>query len=695
MPNFMRKQPVNRPEQTHRADAGSAARSPVGTIMPPAFSAAFSAAVAIAGLALYGFTTAPGIVELFDDTLEFQVVGPTFGIAHPTGYPLYILLGGLWSRLLFPIGEWAWRMNFFSAVCGAIAMGGVAWVALQISPLPRLLRLAAALCAVLAFGLIPVWWSQTTVAEVYALHILLVVTALGLTLHALAFPQTATRPTSSPSARQIRRITVLCLVLGLGLAHHRTTVLLLPAIGIVLLWRIPGLLRPEKHWLHWITALLTPLLLYLWLPLRAAMGVQDLHGSYTNTWAGFWNHVLARDYVAFFSENPLAVARTPAGWLALGAEQMGYPALMLALLGLVGFPLVHKRITPGWLLITLAGFTNLLFALFYRVGDVEVFLLPAFLCLAWLAALGLNAIGMALGVPYTPGAPPTALRHTWPATSIATTIITVTLLLLLALGTGGRAAFARHPNPWAAHDYAVQLARVEFPPQSRVIGIEGEITALHYMQLAHGWGENAQGIVANAPEQRRAAINAALGDGHPVYLTREVEGIAEHYRFSGHGPLVRVWPPDTHFGPDILPPLPQTVDYTLEGAPMHLAAAQLEQLNLPGGPRLQITLDWEARAPLEAVYKLSLRVVDQPGGTPLATADGRPATDDVFPLRQVVLTPQWPVGIPMRDVHTLPLPHDLPATAQLQIIVYAADTVAEVGRWETPLHFHATHTLEP
>ena len=59
---------------------------------------------------LYGLMAAPSIVELFDDSLEFQLIGPTFGIAHPTGYPLYSLLGGLWSREGVPTGtvtDWA------------------------------------------------------------------------------------------------------------------------------------------------------------------------------------------------------------------------------------------------------------------------------------------------------------------------------------------------------------------------------------------------------------------------------------------------------------------------------------------------------------------------------------------------------------------------------------------------------------
>ena len=37
-----------------------------------------------------------------------------------TGYPLYLTLGGLWSRL--PIGDVGYRMNLFSAFSGALTI---------------------------------------------------------------------------------------------------------------------------------------------------------------------------------------------------------------------------------------------------------------------------------------------------------------------------------------------------------------------------------------------------------------------------------------------------------------------------------------------------------------------------------------------------------------------------------------------
>ena len=42
------------------------------------------------------------------------------GIPHPTGYPLYVLLGKLWT-VLVPVGSIAYRLSLFSAACAALA----------------------------------------------------------------------------------------------------------------------------------------------------------------------------------------------------------------------------------------------------------------------------------------------------------------------------------------------------------------------------------------------------------------------------------------------------------------------------------------------------------------------------------------------------------------------------------------------
>jgi hypothetical protein len=394
------------------------------------------------------------------------------------------------------------------------------------------------------------------------------------------------------------------------------------------------------------------------------MGAADLHGSYANTWQGFWNHVLARGYVGFFTENSLWIERTPDEWFALFREQFGAIGLALSLLGLIKLLAIFVHKQPpfkAWSLIGLALVANLIFALYYRVSDVEVFLLPAFLGMALLIGAGVAFLArLAVAV----GAPVIALQGL--------------LLAVVAMGLGGRGNMVNRSQDWEAHDYAVAMATVDFPPLSRVIGLEGEMTALKYMQQAEGLGSNAQTVIADDPEQRRRALQTSMDAGYPTYLTRELAGIESLYSFSGEGPLVRVWPRG-----QARAATPQhTLAVTIAENGLRLEGYDLERLAEAGGPTARVALYWRPLRPLTQVLKVSLRLLDA-NGAPLLWPDGRPATVDRFPLRQAAFTTTWLAGELTKDVHHLRVPptsSSLPI--RLQIIVYDAETVMEVGRWQ-------------
>lgn len=613
--------------------------------------------VFLSALLLYALTAGPSIVELFDDSLELQLVGPTLGIAHPTGYPLYTLLGALWSRLLFPLGNWAWRMNLLSALFAALTVMLIYRLTRRLTPYadgsPNEL---AGLAAAIAFALGPVWWSQATVAEVYTLHALLVIAIMNT---AISINRTLGDSSPVPGTRAFRRrMTLLMLLVGLGLAHHRTIVLVLPGLALYLLWRVPGIWKPQRIWLAWAAALLAPLLLYGLIPLRASMGVSDLNHAYVNTWSGFWDHVLARRYQAFFADNALAVERSWRDWLALFRSQMGWVGLILAAMGLPWLVDRHRKPVKAWVFVLVVLLTNLLFALNYQVGDVEVFLIPVFLTLSIFVGAGVALVGRLLE-----------------SRSINAALLSQgALLILLALGAGGRGPVVNRSQDWAAHDYAVAMAKVDYPPESRVVGLEGEMTALLYMQRAEKLGLAATPVTADDPAQRAQTVDALMGAGYPVFLTREVAGIEEKYSFSGEGPLVRVWPRG-----QAQPGQPQhPLDVTMADGVLHLTDYDLETLDQAGGPGLMLALYWRPQQPLSRDYKVSLRVLD---------ADGQPIVqEDRFPLRHVAPTSAWMVDETVKDVYILDLPDDWADRAvSLQVILYDAETVEEAGRWTLDL----------
>jgi hypothetical protein len=118
--------------------------------------ALLAALAACSGLALYTRTLAPDL--LLGDSGEFQTLVYTLGMTHPTGYPVFVLLGRLFT--LIPLGELAWRANLFVAVFAAITLACV-YLSLRLLAGWRI----AALSGVFALAVTPMFWFYAILAE--------------------------------------------------------------------------------------------------------------------------------------------------------------------------------------------------------------------------------------------------------------------------------------------------------------------------------------------------------------------------------------------------------------------------------------------------------------------------------------------------------------------------------------------------
>ena len=126
----------------------------------------------------------------FWDCGEFIAVSHILGVPHPPGAPLYVLWGRLFS--LLPIfGMVARRVNFFSALTGALAAGLLYVVVERVSRgwfgegfgwRGRLLGMVGGVTAGLWMAFSDTYWTNAVEAEVYTLAMLLMVLATWLGL---------------------------------------------------------------------------------------------------------------------------------------------------------------------------------------------------------------------------------------------------------------------------------------------------------------------------------------------------------------------------------------------------------------------------------------------------------------------------------------------------------------------------------
>ncbi len=213
-------------------------------------------------LILYLLTVAPTISSY--DSAELTTAAATVGLTRPTGYPLYILLGHLWSRI--PVGDIGFRLNLFSAFTGALTIALVERVfrRLQLSTWSTIGALGLLACSVF-------FWAMSLTAEVYTLHTAFVAAVI------LSLLRWSDQPT-------IRRLSIVGLLFGLSLGNHGAMILLFPSIIFIIVTRNVNGKRLLRTGLIYSVFMILGLCIYLYLPLRYATDpIFNYAGSYNSS----------------------------------------------------------------------------------------------------------------------------------------------------------------------------------------------------------------------------------------------------------------------------------------------------------------------------------------------------------------------------------------------------------------------------
>lgn len=335
-------------------------------------------AASLAALVLYVRTLAPTVTA--EDSGELITAAYTLGIAHPPGYPLWCILGKVFTWI--PLGTVAWRVNLLSAVLGAAAVGVLALIAHRFTR-----SFWASFAGALIFATSRDFWGQAVIAEVYTLNVLLF---LILLLFVLYFEDT----------RKTRWLYLAATVLGLALTNHSTILPLAPVFFGWVFLRHRELFRKPILIANLVAGFLLGFSIILYLPMRSAIDpVMDWGNPETLTAA--WDHFLRRQYSA--AEEPRARSILGQGllvwrFLETFAGQFTPWVAALAVPGL--FENRRRERSTFYLLAILFLLTSYGFIwLLNYPADREnlyltrVFFLPAFAIGAVWIAMGLTGVG--------------------------------------------------------------------------------------------------------------------------------------------------------------------------------------------------------------------------------------------------------------------------------------------------------------
>ncbi|MEE9553460.1 MAG: DUF2723 domain-containing protein [candidate division Zixibacteria bacterium] len=325
--------------------------------------------------AVYAFTLCPTVE--FIDSGELALACKYLGIAHPTGYPLYTLLGRL-ATMIFR-GDLIFRVNLLSLLLTASAAGFLAITMTGLTSFPkrknRWTNLVACSASIIA-ALSPVWWAQGTTNEVYSLNLLLISVLILFFLKYLRTGKDAGR-----------WLLLAGYIFGLSLTNHLSALYLLPGFIIILgirLWKR----QLSAKILIWLAAFSSfPLILYLLLPIRASFspflnwgGVDDSYFLY--------KHITGWQYrIWMFSDSNLEIMGERliySGKLIL--TQFGWFGLIAGFFGL--YIMIAKQKTIS-LFLSLIIFFNLIYVANYQIADIDSYYLPMIIAISLFMARGL------------------------------------------------------------------------------------------------------------------------------------------------------------------------------------------------------------------------------------------------------------------------------------------------------------------
>jgi tetratricopeptide (TPR) repeat protein len=497
-----------------------------------------AAAVFIIALIVYLLTLAPTVGPV--DSGELILAATLPGIAHPPGFPIYVLIGHVFSRL--PFGNVAQRLNLLSAVFAALSAAGLfalIWISgaardarlgerspkqatgrkrrggsrttrtqarpadlpssargrdgeeaasgQALSPRSLALSLLPAGVGALAWAFSRSFWAYATVAEVYTLHLALLVGVLALLLHWRQANRSGRRASQAP-LQALPSLYLAAFLYGLSLSnHHITSVLIAPAILMLLVatagWRV----FTSRTTLMAGLCLALGLLPYAYLPIRAAQNPL-LNWDNPQDLTRFWWHLIAKWQIGQIQAGVLA---NPGEFLRLFYEN-GLRRWVVEF-SLLGLPLAGAGAWGLWrrdrsllAFIAIATAVSAGYGTIYGVTEPAAYFLTTFLFTAWLIGEGARTLLTLAGE-----------RLAW---QVGAAIIAC-IVPLLTLGANYR--LADRSRDWLVYDYAKNTL-AGLAPGGVLLSPDWEVQVSPLLYLHHVEGERPDVLIIDSQLLRRS-----------------------------------------------------------------------------------------------------------------------------------------------------------------------------------------------
>jgi Protein O-mannosyl-transferase TMEM260-like len=351
---------------------------------------------------IYLTTLAPTVVKI--DSGELTTVQSTLGIAHPTGYPLFTIVGYLFTLIPLPFTD-VYKLNLLCAIWCACSIGVFVYtvkhtldnvqyfvphkISKQIKKKKKQMversavislsengKLIAAVFSGLLLAFSKTFWEQSTSVEVYSLHLFLVTHIIFFLIKAY---------TENTDKLLSKNWVLFVIFLALGFTNHMTTILILPG-AVYLFFNKFGFNKKSlsKILISFLIFFFIIVILYSYLPIRASQN-PILNWGNPVDFERIMRHISGKQYqVWLFSSSEAAKKQFDYFISSLPTEFS--VSLLLSMVGLI-YSFIYAKKFGIFILVTFV--TTVLYSINYDINDIDSYFLLAYISIAFFSVFGI------------------------------------------------------------------------------------------------------------------------------------------------------------------------------------------------------------------------------------------------------------------------------------------------------------------
>ncbi|HEX9251824.1 MAG TPA: DUF2723 domain-containing protein [Ignavibacteriaceae bacterium] len=468
----------------------------------------------------YIITIAPSVIQI--DTGELAAVQCTLGIAHPTGYPLFTILGYFFSLIQLPFSK-IFQMNLLAALYCSAAISvftftaklvldnlsefrfiknakeksnrkkkdsakNAQFVTASSFELSETTKIISAIFGGLFLALSKTFWFQSTSVEVYSLHLMLITIIILALIKAFIL--------SDKDNKISKYWIIFAVTLALGFTNHMTTLLIIPAVAYLYFVK-NGFNSKSIKQIVFMLIIFFPILIlfYSYMPIRASQSPLMNWGNPID-WERIIRHISGQQYQVWLFSSKEAAAKQFNYFIGNLPKEFSF-SLIVSIAGLIVSFIYARKFFIFNIIVFLS---TVLYSINYDINDIDSYFLLAYISLAFFTVFGI--VQMIL----------------FAANKKMEIIMPVAVLVLLA----GIQFYSNYDdvnqrNNFLYEDYTKSLLNT-LPENSIVFSYQWDyfVSAAYYFQLVENFRKDV--AVVDKELLRRSWYYNQLNTNHPTLL---------------------------------------------------------------------------------------------------------------------------------------------------------------------------------